>query len=148
MDAHDLLQRVADELRLAGLASPDWAPGGAGQETVLVYNRCLGAVDGAMAWEASRSLAMISVEGPEGTLGSNGLDDDGNGLVDERRLVIRDPDSLEIREAWSECLAPNGLLLELQGSLVTITLSLQAPSDKPGGPPFTTLVCTNVSLRN
>ena len=151
MDANDLLQRIADELRLAGLSSPDWALGGEGQEeeTVLVYNRCLGTVDGKQDWEAARSLAMLSVEGPEETLGSNGLDDNDNGLIDERRLVLRDPDTLEIREVWSGCLTSDGLLLGLQGNgLLTLTLSLQAPSEKPGGPPFKTRVSTDVSLRN
>ena len=145
-DADALIHRIADELRPAGLSSPDWQLGDGGRD--LIYNRSLGSVDGEMAWEGPRSLATLPLEEPGETSGSNGADDNGNGLVDERRLVLRDPGNLEVLETLSACLTADGLLFELEERRLTITVTLQAPAGKPGSPPVTTRASTDVSLRN
>ena len=78
------MQRVGAELRVAGRSSlvPALAPGQATDS--LAYVQALDLQAGQVVWSEPRRLAFEYA--PQET--NNGTDDDGNGLVDEGRLVL------------------------------------------------------------
>lgn len=78
------LERVVAELQVARRSSltPDPLPG-AGSSSIE-YVRPVGIVNGIVQWSSLRRLALELEPGEV----ANGRDDNGNGLVDERRLVL------------------------------------------------------------
>lgn len=141
-DAHDMLDRIADELRLAGTGSPDWAfdpavPG------VVTYNRCLGSFQGTVAWDVPMTLAAIA---DYGEIGGDGVDNNGNGLVDEQRLVIEDPLTLAIVQEWCHHVRSGGLVFAKNGNDITVSLTLEKLN--PEGALTSYSAATVVSLRN
>lgn len=143
-EANDLLQRVADTLREASPSSPDWALSETGDS--ITFNRCLGYADGALDWDAALTLAAVPLEGPLEAEGSDGLDNDGNLLVDEMALVYGPAGSPG--EAWSRRIARGGFLVEAQGGNLAVTLVLQLTPERAGIPPATVSAVTLVSPRN
>jgi prepilin-type N-terminal cleavage/methylation domain-containing protein len=78
------LARVVGELQVARRSSlsPDPLPG-AGSSSIE-YVRPVSIVNGIVQWSTTRRLALELETGET----ANGRDDNGNGLVDERRLVL------------------------------------------------------------
>ncbi len=142
--ANDLIQRITELLRQASITSPDWdlAPGGSS----VTYNLCEGAEGSAIIWGPATTLAALPTEGAEGAEGDDGSDNDGDGLVDERQLVIQDADTGTILETWAVDL--QSLLILQDGRILAVTVALQAPAPQPGVPPGTASASTSVSTRN
>ncbi|MCK6448910.1 MAG: hypothetical protein L6Q99_21145 [Planctomycetes bacterium] len=79
-----LLDRIADELRDADsstLAPPATAPFGS---RTLTFNRCQGFAAGAIVHGPTQTIRAVLDDGEL----DNGVDDDGDGLVDEQRVEL------------------------------------------------------------
>jgi len=134
-----------------------------GSET-LSFPSCQGVEDGGVAWSASRTIRWEYEPGEV----DDGVDNDGNGLVDEGRVLwIENPGQPEERSVvWehglSEYLAgedfngddgngnglddEHGLVFSIEGDVVTIRLSQQGIG--PTQNLITKTVQTSVFIRN
>jgi hypothetical protein len=137
------LDRIWDELFESGvedLTPPPLAPLGSAD---LTYRPCAGWVGGAIAWQEPARFLLELEDGET----DDGVDEDGDGLVDERRLVwirnegLPDEDRTVLAHDVREFLAgevPNGmddngnglidergLSFELDGEVLTVRLTLE-----------------------
>ncbi len=142
LDANELVSRIEDELRQAGSTSPDWSLSEAGD--AITFNRCLGAEDGVVSWDVPWTITVQ----PGETDVSDGIDNNGNGLVDEMSLVVLDPSTSGVRETWAANVAPAGLVFLLNGKNLAINLTLEVAGAKPGAAPISVSASGAVSLRN
>jgi hypothetical protein len=104
------VERVAAELRTAGLATlnPDPAPG-VGSDN-LRYAKAVDYQSGAIVWTPKRFLRF---EYEQGEL-DDGVDNNGNGLVDEGRLVITEDAGGPNERQW---VLTHGVAEYLEGEL-------------------------------
>jgi prepilin-type N-terminal cleavage/methylation domain-containing protein len=137
-DAHEMLSRVADELRQTGTGCPNWV---LGADTVT-YNLCTGSTAGVVSWTTARTLGASYIE----TGSDDDLDNNGNGLVDERELLLGDAAMGTILTTWDRTLSDPGLSFVLNGNELTITISLTRLH--PDGYPMSVTASTVVALRN
>lgn len=162
--AHRLLQRVATELVFARRATllpvPALPLGASG----LTYQRSLGVEAGAVQWGPSSTVRW---EGEPGEL-DDGLDNDGDGLIDEGQLAWIESEGLpqERRVTWGHGLCEllpgetldgtdedgdglideRGLCFSIEGDVLTIRLGLQGRG--PDGRVITRVAQTSVLVRN
>jgi hypothetical protein len=158
--ANRVLDQVSSELFQAGLttlqpAAPTGSPS-------LGYRRGAGYADGDNLWGPQRRIELRPEEAVDGT------DNDGDGYVDEHRVVwIEDPGLASERQVtWArgvranlEGEAPNGvddngnglvdepgLCFQLQGDALTVRVSVEGRD--PAGRFFTRTATTALRLRN
>jgi prepilin-type N-terminal cleavage/methylation domain-containing protein len=83
--ARAALDRVAEELTGVGLhqLSPD-PTSTAGSETITYQKPVSVSAAGVVTWSTSSRIALAMDDGET----NNGVDDDGDGLIDERKLVL------------------------------------------------------------
>lgn len=163
--AQRLLQRVASEVRFARAASLGPVTLATQGASTLSFQRSLGVAGGAVQWGPPTRLGWE----PDPADPSDGLDNDGDGLVDEgqclwveseglpaeRRAVLGHdlaallpPETLDGTDEDGDGLVDErGLTFWLEGELLTIQLGLEAPSPG-GGPLLRRVVETSVSVRN
>lgn len=137
-DAHEMLGRIADELRQTGTTCPDWLL----ETDTVTYNLCTGSAAGAKTWGTARALGASYEESGA----DDDLDNDGDGLTDERELLLGDASTGSILTTWGRDLSDPGLVFSLSGNELTITLSLTRRH--PDGNPVSATASTVVSLRN
>ena len=142
-DAHEMLDRVADELRQTGTGCPNWLL----EADTVTYNRCNGSSGGVKDWDTldHPSGMMLGASYIE-TGSDDDVDNNGNGLVDERELLLGDAATGTILSTWDRTLSDPGLVFSLDGSQLTITISLTRLH--PDGYPMTATASTVVALRN
>ncbi len=159
-----IVDRIAQELLAAENASFFPRPQAPASSGLLEYRRLEGFAGGAPQFGPLRRIARaVSPNDPV-----NGLDDDGNGVVDDGRVVwvddVGQPD--ERTFVWTSWVAPlaageqasgaddnaNGLIDEaglsfsFQGDVLTIQLTLQRPDGE--GRILTATATTSVTSRN
>ncbi len=161
--AHRAIQLIVREFADAGRAGLTPEPLAPLGSATLDYRRADG-FNGTVTFGPQMRIALEM----ENTELDNGLDDDGNGLVDERRVVrIENPGALDERRKVichdvAEYLGgeePNGvddngnglidergLSFEVQGDVLTIRLTLEAMGE--GGIRLERTVQTSVRVRN
>lgn len=137
-DAHEMLDRVADELRQTGTGCTGWDL----QADTVAYRRCTGSTGSVVNWDDLITLGASYIE----TGGDDDLDDDGNGLVDERELRLTDAATGTVLSTWDRTLSDPGLSFNLVGNQLTITVSLTRLH--PDGYPMSATASTVVALRN
>ena len=144
VESNDLVQRIADLLRQASPSSPDWAVSEDGSS--ITYNLCEGAPDGSPLWSAPFTLSALPTEGDPGAEGDDGIDNDGDGLVDERVLVALDAGTGSELEAW----AVNLQTLQISQDGRTLAVSVTLQESPLGGEisPETVSAATSVYTRN
>lgn len=163
-DARRTVDRIAEELRTAGSAGLSPEPLAPLGSSSLQFQRNGGWIDGAIDW--SLPLQISLEEAPEDP--ANGVDDDGDGMIDDRRVVwTRDAgQESEVATTWmrgvprfaegelANGLDDNGnglvdeagLSFELDGNALYIRLTLQRGAS--GGAVLVRSVETAVILRN
>lgn len=162
--AHRLLQRVASELVFARRATLLPLPTLPQGSSALSYQRSLGVEEGAVQWGPTCSLRWESAAGEL----DDGLDNDGNGLVDEGQLVWVENEGLpgERRVVWGHDLCEflpgetfdgtdededglideRGLCFSIADGVLTIRVGLQGRGID--GRTLTRVVETSVLVRN
>lgn len=162
--ANRLLQRVTNELLFARQASFLPAPPFSQGLSSLSFQKCMGVQAGAVLWSTRFSLAW-ELEPSEV---EDGLDNNGNGLIDEGQLVWteNEGEADEQRVVWAHGLCTllpgetldntdedgdglideRGLCFAMEADVLTIRLGLQAIG--PDGNTITRVVETSVLLRN
>ena len=150
--------RLVEELRMVGKESLSLTP------TQLQYERAEGFVAGQKLWSTSRRLEL-ALEGGEL---DDGVDNNGNGLIDERQVVLTEDvggpnERRRVLVRWVSELAagelPNGVddngdgqvdeagfTAERVGDALVIRLSLQRLDAQ--GFPITRAAQTSTSMRN
>mgnify|MGYP001579405344 CR=1 FL=1 len=136
IDVHEAVRRVADELRQAGTAGPDWNFSAA----AISYNDCTGASGGTATWGDIRSLALTA---SPGEILADAVDNNGNGLIDEAVLVLNVDG---VPEILFTDIASNGLVFTQSGNDITVAITLRRLNQD--GSPITASASTTVSLRN
>jgi len=162
--ASRLLQRMASELVFAGRDGIDPPVTTPDESESLSYRVCTGAPEGAQTWGIRRRIALEYEPGED----DDGLDNDGDGLVDEGVVVWIEDEGQpgERRVTWTrgvrEFLAGedengaddngNGLIDErglsftLAGDVLTLRITVQGVG--PGGTVVTKSLETSVFVRN
>ncbi len=165
LSASRALERIAGRLLPAGLDTlfPPHPTAPLGTSS-LTFNRSQGFVGGQKTWEAPTTIAFRLAPGEL----DDGLDNDGNGIVDDGQVVLTvhagQPDEQEIilcgrvKRYWGTEIANGeddngnglvdepGLSFELTGDKIIVRLSMQALTF--GGKLVTADVETSVRLRN
>jgi prepilin-type N-terminal cleavage/methylation domain-containing protein len=163
--AERLLDRIAEELRYAGRDSLPVLPLPPAGASTIEFRACEGFDGAATLWSNRTSIARVAdPRDPE-----DGIDNDGDGVVDEGQVVLTrnlgEPDQIAVvigggvrrflqgEEAnvlddnGNGLLDERGLSFALDGtSSLTIRLSLEAVD--PRGLPLVRTVQTTVSMRN
>lgn len=154
---------VSDELRHAGAASVAF-PAGGGVPAEVAYTQALGFVDGQVQWSDGRRLVLEYELGEVG----DGIDNNGNELVDEGRLVLvtDEGEPTEHRRVLTRWVAgllegevPNGLddngngLIDERGFALeqrdrTLIVSMTLQRRDGDGRPVLRTGTTSVRLRN
>ncbi|MSR62503.1 MAG: hypothetical protein EXS08_08665 [Planctomycetes bacterium] len=162
--ASRLLQRVTNALAFARRTSLTPVPNAPQGGSTLTFNTCRGVEAGVVQWSAPITLCW---EREDGEL-NDGLDNNGNGLVDEGQLAWIENLGLagEKRVVWGHGLCEflpgetfdgadedgdglideAGLSFEIQGDVLTVQLGLQGSG--PDGNIMTRVVETSVLVRN
>jgi prepilin-type N-terminal cleavage/methylation domain-containing protein len=163
--ANRAVQTIVGELLSVGVHTLVPDPTGAlGTDTLTFQTPVSVSNAGIVAWSAPTSIALQMDDGEL----DNGLDDDGDGLVDERALVITraigTPAEHRVILAhgvanWLEGEVPNltddngngvvdehGFSLQRVGDLLYIRLTLQAPA--PGGVVTAYTITTAIVIHN
>lgn len=162
--ANRLLQRVASELTFArrGTLQPV-ALATQGSSTIL-YNKCLGVTAGTVQWS---SLFTLRWELDTGEL-DDGLDNNGNGLVDEGLLALIEDEGLASErrvvlghglceflpgetfngadEDGDGLIDERGACFSIDGDVLTVRIGQQGSG--PDGAPIVRVVQTSVFIRN
>ena len=142
-DAHEMLSRIAAELRQTGTTCPNWNL----EADTVTFNRCIGSTTGVKDWDILSYPAGITLGASYEESGSDDdLDNDGDGLVDERELLLGDASTGGVLTSWGRDLSDPGLTFGLNGNELTITLSLTR--EHPDGYPVSATASTVVALRN
>jgi hypothetical protein len=163
-NANRLLHRVARELGSARRSTLLPAALETQGASSIVFQECLGVTGGAVQWSSN---VTVRWERESGEL-DDGVDDDGDGLVDEGQAVLIEaegqPDERRVVLAHGLCeLLPGetfdgadddadglvderGLCFSLEDDVLTIRVGVQEQS--PDGSVLTRVVQTSVFLRN
>jgi len=142
------LARMNEELLSSGLADLALTPGADG----LTYRRSEGVVNGAIRWSAPSRLAFAFELGEL----DDGLDNNGNGLIDEgvvqwtRQVGQPDEQTVTLCHGVSECalgevdneldddgdgqVDERGLVFELDGGTLRVSLKLERKNGSAGQP--------------
>jgi len=121
--SRNLLEDMSWDLADAGVGtlSPAFASG----STTLTFQRNVGYSSGAIAFGSSITYAFAYEPGES----DNGLDDNGDGRIDEGRLIrTENGDSVVVSRDLSE----NGILFTQTGNTVRVQLTLEKPDDRGG----------------
>ncbi len=137
-DVHEMLDRVAYELRQTGTGCPGWDL----EADTVTFRRCTGSIGGVKDWGDLITLGASYTE----VGGDDDVDNDGDGLVDERELLLGDAATSTILTTWDRTLSDPGLAFSLSGDQLTITVSLTRLH--PDGYPMSATASTLVALRN
>lgn len=142
-DANEALQRVADQLRESGLASSGWSLG----ENMVTFSTCTGGAGGSKTWDTTRLLALSPFCPGEDNIW-DGVDNNGNGLTDESKLVLTyDVNGTPQQEDIVSDVASGGLVLS-QDDYGNITATLTLKRLNPDGVPMAASASTVISPRN
>ena len=140
-DANDAVDHIADELRQAGVLSPGWTL----QQNMVWFNPCSGQSAGTATWDSTRLLALSPMSASEDIW--DGVDNNGDGLIDEGRLVLSSFDATGAhQQVLANYVASGGLVFSQSGNDITVTLTLKRLNDD--GVPMSVTASTLVSLRN
>ncbi len=159
-----LLQRAASELGSARRGSLQPATIETQGSDTLTFQKCMGVAGGAVQWS---SVFTMRWERDPAEF-DNGVDDDGDGLVDEGMLVLIEDEGLPgerrvvlghglcellpgesfdgVDEDGDGLIDERGLCFSIEGDVLTVRLGLQGQT--PGNGRITKVVETAVFIRN
>ncbi len=136
VEAHEAVQRIVDDLRQTSTTCPAWSL----TSDLITYNLCSGSSAGVLTWENAGTLMLSNMPGEDIT---DGIDNNGNGLTDEGRVIWTNG---FFTTGVVADVAPDGLLFTQSGNDVTISLTLTRLNQD--GVSVSVSASTLVSLRN
>jgi hypothetical protein len=134
--AQAVVSRIIDEVQQSGSATFFPAPNNTDN---LTFQKCAGYAGGAIQWGNAITYAFQYDTGEV----DDGVDNNGNGLIDEG-IIVRTENGQSITIAhW---VREGGLLFTLNGDILTVQLALERLDSE--GRMYDTVVATGVDIKN
>ncbi len=121
----------------------------------LRFDKIIGFASGEPVYGNPVQIELVLLEGPGGP-GSNGIDDNGNGLIDEGAVLIWEdfppqspvtPGPEDVQTIIVMNVAKDGLSFTRMGAMLAIDLTLQAVAE-PGVDPVSHTLRSGIRMRN